>query len=93
MRCLNIWDNKIFWGAKSGPLTHAWAVNPFQKYIQDQEYRRWYSTQIYLEFISCINGSFFGAAATKVLLTISQDDYIELKYEKMKYQNWSLVKQ
>ena len=24
------WDNKNFWGAKSGPLTHAWAV----KYIK-----------------------------------------------------------
>ena len=27
MRYLNYWDNKNFWGAKSGPLTHAWAVN------------------------------------------------------------------
>ena len=27
MRCLNFWDNKNFWGAKSGPLTHASAVN------------------------------------------------------------------
>ena len=26
MRYLNCWDNKNFWGAKSGPLTHAWAV-------------------------------------------------------------------
>ena len=26
MRCLNCWDNKKFWGAKSGPLTHASAV-------------------------------------------------------------------
>ena len=29
MRCLNFWDNKIFWGAKSGPLTHASAVKSF----------------------------------------------------------------
>ena len=27
IRCLNFWDNKKFWGAKSGPLTHASAVN------------------------------------------------------------------
>ena len=27
MRCLNFWDNKKFWGAKSGPLSHASAVN------------------------------------------------------------------
>ena len=26
MRCLNFWDNKNFWGAKSSPLTHASAV-------------------------------------------------------------------
>ena len=24
--CLNCWDNKNFWGAKSGPLTHSSAV-------------------------------------------------------------------
>ena len=23
-------DNKNFWGAKSGPLTHAWAVNCYR---------------------------------------------------------------
>ena len=27
MRYLNYWDNKNFWGAKSGPLTHASSVN------------------------------------------------------------------
>ena len=27
MRYLNCWDNKNFWGAKSGPLTHASSVN------------------------------------------------------------------
>ena len=26
MRYLNFWDNKNFWGAKSGPLTHASSV-------------------------------------------------------------------
>ena len=26
MRYLNYWDNKNFWGAKSGPLTHASSV-------------------------------------------------------------------
>ena len=34
MRYLNCWDNKNFWGAKFGPLTHAWAVNCiYVKYI------------------------------------------------------------
>ena len=27
MRYLNFWDNKNFWGAKFGPLTHASSVN------------------------------------------------------------------
>ena len=27
LRCLNFWDNKNFWGAESGSLTHASAVN------------------------------------------------------------------
>ena len=26
IRCLNFWDNKIFWGARTGPLTHASSV-------------------------------------------------------------------
>ena len=26
IRCLNFWESFIFWGAKSGPLTHASAV-------------------------------------------------------------------
>ena len=26
MRCLNVWESFIFWGAKSGSLTHATAV-------------------------------------------------------------------
>ena len=29
MRYLNYWDNKNFWGARTGPLTHASAVNAF----------------------------------------------------------------
>ena len=29
IRYLNYWDNKNFWGAKSGPLTHASSVNHF----------------------------------------------------------------
>ena len=29
MRCLNWWDNKKFWGAKSGPLTHTSAVKNY----------------------------------------------------------------
>ena len=27
MRYLNCWDNKNFWGARTGPLTHASSVN------------------------------------------------------------------
>ena len=29
MRYLNFWDNKIFWGAKFGPLTHASSVKSY----------------------------------------------------------------
>ena len=29
MRCLNFWESIIFWGAKSGPLSHASAVNQY----------------------------------------------------------------
>ena len=31
MRYLNCWDNKNFFGAKSGPLTHASSVNNNQR--------------------------------------------------------------
>ena len=34
MRYLNYWDNKNFWGAKSGPLTHASSVKFIQKYVR-----------------------------------------------------------
>ena len=34
MRCLNCWDNKKFWGAKSDQLTHASAVKYVNMYIQ-----------------------------------------------------------
>ena len=30
MRYLNCWDNKNFWGARTGPLTHASAVKHFK---------------------------------------------------------------
>ena len=33
MRCLNCWDNKNFWGAKSGPLTHASAIKNWKIFL------------------------------------------------------------
>ena len=40
MRYLNYWDNKNFWGAKSGPLTHASSVKVYfsMSWIEKQKY-------------------------------------------------------
>ena len=37
MRYLNYWDNKNFWGAKFGPLTHASSVNYYRCSFQYPE--------------------------------------------------------
>ena len=41
MRYLNCWDNKNFWGAKSGPLTHASAVKRLNISAYRLEYKYW----------------------------------------------------
>ena len=44
MRYLNCWDNKNFWGARTGPLTHASAVKSTFQYTI--EYTSWFYTGI-----------------------------------------------
>ena len=56
MRYLNYWDHKNFWGAKSGPLTHAWAVkcvclSTFYVYWEFQ-------FGIYIPFFNFLNQNF-----------------------------------
>ena len=46
MRYLNFWDSKNFWGAKSGPLTHASSVNPFNIYFLNWMRNSSFFTQI-----------------------------------------------
>ena len=42
MRYLNCWDNKNFWGAKSGPLTHASSVKGIDWFFCDSnESKTW----------------------------------------------------
>ena len=48
MRYLNYWDNKNFWGAKSGPLTHAWAVKLILLFHKSNKSYRNTITNIYL---------------------------------------------
>ena len=48
MRCLNFWDNKNFWGAKSGPLAHASSVNNVKKTYKNNYYLLLFQTWVML---------------------------------------------
>ena len=60
MRYLNCWDNKNFWGAKFGPLTHAWAVKGICEkfHLSHISFYNIYISKFYaqiFDYLSCSN--------------------------------------